>query len=240
MIEIIVPARIGSKRLPGKPLLNINGKPLILWVLDNILPLARSISAPLIVATDSEDICRVCSSYKNYVQTQLTSHHNGGLDRAFEVFQSSNSELCLVVQGDEPDLNERELTRMIEYSRQLYNSNDNFVVTPYTSNCINSCPVYIVETNGIIHYMSRSCIPSKSVKAELKHHIGMYIFSRKAFANYHNSSNKLYEGEDIELLRLIGTSTQLHCLQYHSAAPQGIDTQADIDNFRLEVSKSRY
>src|SRR5262252_3061412 len=95
----VIPARFNSTRLPGKPLMPIAGKPLILWVAERAAA-ARSVSR-VIVATDSYEVLAAINS--SGFEAMLTrSDHQSGTDRVAEVARELDAEIIVNVQGDEP------------------------------------------------------------------------------------------------------------------------------------------
>ena len=177
-IDIIVPCRIGSRRLPGKPLIRVNEKEIILWVLDKLEIVASKYKAKVILATDSWEIHNLCNGYKGFVVAEMTKDHEGGLDRAYECFKKSNGDLCLVVQGDEPNLSPDEIVGLIESSISTYKNEDSFISTFYSKKGKNKCPVYIAEVNNEIVYMSRQAIPGALMKSSLKSTL-VYIYLQR-------------------------------------------------------------
>jgi 3-deoxy-manno-octulosonate cytidylyltransferase (CMP-KDO synthetase) len=109
----ILPVRYASTRLPGKPLLAQTGKPLILHVWEQVRR-ARHLQ-PVIVATDDERIARVARDFG--AQVELTdAGHPSGSDRVAEVVRRLPPDITLVlnVQGDEPEIDPRDLDRLVE------------------------------------------------------------------------------------------------------------------------------
>ena len=96
---IIVPARIGSQRLPRKMLCPILGKPLIRWTADKIRGQVPDI--PLFFATDDDEIERVLKE-GGYEVFQTSPHCRSGTDRVAEVNERIQADYVINVQGDEP------------------------------------------------------------------------------------------------------------------------------------------
>ena len=98
---VIIPARYASSRLPGKPLADIHGKPMIIRVMEQA---QKSSASRVIIATDNQQVFDVVQSYGGEVV--LTSDkHNSGTERLAEVintFQLADDEVIVNVQGDEP------------------------------------------------------------------------------------------------------------------------------------------
>ena len=97
----VIPARYASSRLPGKPLKDIAGKPMIQWVYEQV---SRSGAADVIVATDDERIAEACRGFGAHVE-MTSSEHPSGTDRIAELarrFGWDDRQIVVNVQGDEP------------------------------------------------------------------------------------------------------------------------------------------
>src|SRR4051812_23545506 len=103
--RVVIPARFASTRLPGKPLLDINGKPMVVWVVEAA---CASNADEVIVATDDArivDAVKACGNKASAVMTRV--EHRSGTDRIAEVAESnhwSNDIVVVNVQGDEPQM----------------------------------------------------------------------------------------------------------------------------------------
>src|SRR5437660_3413271 len=107
----VIPARLGSTRLPRKMLREINGRPLVVWVYQAVR------SSPLlddvIIATDSQEILDACS--KHSCNARMTSEkHRSGTERVHEVSQSVDAEVYINVQGDEPMIRAEQIDTVVE------------------------------------------------------------------------------------------------------------------------------
>ena len=101
MFRVVIPARYGSTRLPGKALLNIGGKPMIQWVYERA---RASRASEVLIATD--DLLIVSAAHSFGAETVMTAHtHESGTDRIAEVARIqgwTESDIVVNVQGDEP------------------------------------------------------------------------------------------------------------------------------------------
>ena len=103
--HLVIPARLKSTRLPNKPLLEIHGKPMILWVIDRANAVkSAGIADDIFVATDDDSIAKLCQDYgANVIMTD--PNHASGTDRLAEVArlqQWSTEDIVINMQGDEP------------------------------------------------------------------------------------------------------------------------------------------
>lgn len=110
--SVVIPARLGSQRLPRKPLLDLAGKPLIVRVYENLAPL-RQAGALIIVATDSAEIISVAEAHGiPACMTQVS--HQSGTDRCYEVAKTISRPFLLNVQGDEPFVDCEVLAKLMQ------------------------------------------------------------------------------------------------------------------------------
>ncbi|HEY0386041.1 MAG TPA: NTP transferase domain-containing protein, partial [Pyrinomonadaceae bacterium] len=107
----IIPARYASTRLPGKALLEINGRPMILWVLERALA-ARNVERAIVATDDRRILDAVCAAGHEAVMTSPL--HQSGSDRLAEVAATlTEAELIVNVQGDEPLISPQTIERAI-------------------------------------------------------------------------------------------------------------------------------
>lgn len=100
--HIVIPARFASSRLPGKPLLEIHGKPMILWVAEKANQ--ASFADDMCIATDDERIANICSK-AGYEVVMTSKNHVSGTDRLSEVVSKKgwhDEDVVVNMQGDEP------------------------------------------------------------------------------------------------------------------------------------------
>src|SRR5713226_5551864 len=95
----VIPARIASTRLPRKMLREIHGRPLVVWVYQAVRSSPRL--DDVIVATDSEEILKACSTHACHAR-MTSSQHRSGTERVHEISRSVDADIYLNVQGDEP------------------------------------------------------------------------------------------------------------------------------------------
>ena len=111
----VIPARHGSNRLPGKPLLDLCGKPIIQRVYERVRK--AGLFSRILVATDSEEIVRRVEAFGG--EPMLTStHHRSGTERIAEVARRIEGDWIVNVQGDEPFVHPRMLAELLESFRR--------------------------------------------------------------------------------------------------------------------------
>tara|TARA_Y100000766_G_scaffold243395_1_gene222135 strand:- start:1364 stop:2071 length:708 start_codon:yes stop_codon:yes gene_type:complete len=227
-VYIIIPARIGSTRLPNKPLIDLNGLSLIQRVYLN----ASKISSNVFVATDSKKIEQNLSEYtSNIIMT--SSDHISGTDRIYEAAKKLNikdDSLIINLQGDEPFLPIDAVSQII----QTYHSIEPDVITLSCSlddvNDLNNPNCVKVKTNIDNYALDFFRI---SDEENLNRHIGIYGYSFKTLKKLINLDPSDREIEyKLEQLRFLDNNFSIYVSYYDRNIPHGIDTDLDVINAR--------
>ena len=246
----IIPARYGSTRLEGKPLLDICGKPMIQRVYEQ----AKLILKDVVVATDDKRIENVVKDFGGNV-VMTSSKHNTGTNRcleAYDIFTSGSAikfDVIVNIQGDEPLLEPEQIKLLIscfvDDSTELAT-----LVNPVAENeNLFEGGVYVVldkYKNAL--YFSRSVIPyvrdEDKSNWQKKHqyfkHVGMYAFTPKALREFSTLQQTSLElAESLEQNRWLenGKKIKVAISQYHTIP---VDTLADLENVRAIVRKSAH
>lgn len=236
---IIIPARYGSTRFPGKALANLGGKPVIQWVYERAKK-AKGISS-VIVATDSQDILTSVKAFGG--EAVLTSeHHASGTDRIAEVARDIICDIIINVQGDEPFIR----PEMIEQTVELLKDERASIST--LAKKIDSSPELIdpnvvkvaFDEEGFALYFSRSPVPYhrdrwRGIEAieittgvEVYKHIGIYGYRREVLLDLAEMpQSRLEKIEKLEQLRALekGLKIKVGITLYETI---GIDTPEDL------------
>ncbi len=226
---IVVPARYNSTRFPGKLLAPLDGKPVILWVLEN---LRKSKKADyLIVATDDERIYNLVR--KSGFRAAMTSpNHRSGTDRVAEVAEYFQTLFVVNVQGDEPFIRAEIVDRIFE---ELEADPSTDIVTPITpisereAQDPNVVKV-VVDRKGFALYFSRSPIPyNRTGKARYFKHIGVYGYRLTALFSFVNlPPSSLEEAEGLEQLRALENGMRIKTVLVEDYRGISIDTPEDL------------
>ena len=236
---IIIPARYGSKRYKGKPLVKILGREMILRVAD----ICSKISGKkdLYIATDNKKISSVVNN-AGYKSIMTSKKCLTGTDRVAEVSKKISSDIYINVQGDEPMIKLNDIKKIIEakkkdpgkiicgYSRLSSNENPNSL----------NIPKVVINTNDELVYISRSPVPvSKSKKIKIKYfkQVCIYGFSKKDLKLFNSREKTPIEKiEDIEILRFLekGKKIKMVKLKQNSYA---VDTKQDIKKIENYLKK---
>jgi 3-deoxy-manno-octulosonate cytidylyltransferase (CMP-KDO synthetase) len=232
----VIPARFGSTRLPGKPLIKLKGKELILWVLDGVRQ-SRLVDR-IIVASDHPDIVNLVERAGGEAMITPKYLATGG-DRVAFVAQRIASQYVINAQGDDPlvnahmidpmiaalqadpDIKLALLARQIEEAAEI--SRDSVVKM-------------VFDRNGRALYFSRSPIPfARNPGAVYYKHIGPYAWRRQALLEFSSCpQGALEKSESLEMLRVLEKGDRIKCIITAQDTIE-IDTPADVEHFHDTV-----
>ena len=209
-VTVVIPARYGSSRFPGKPLVELNGKPMIQHVYERAVA-CRAVS-DVLVATDDERIKQAVERFGGRV-IMVTGEYRTGTDRVAAVARMFAGEYFLDLQGDEIPLNPELLTDLIE---PFLGSGADMgtlkrVMDP-TEDLLNSAVVKVVtDARGNALYFSRAPIPFVRDEPGMKvvgglHyiHLGLYIYTKETLLRFATlPTSRLEMAEKLEQLRAL-------------------------------------
>jgi 3-deoxy-manno-octulosonate cytidylyltransferase (CMP-KDO synthetase) len=238
---VVIPARFQSVRLPGKPLLDIAGKPMLLHVVERA---RRSAASAVYVATDDARIAAVCEQAGvPYCMTDPA--HSTGTDRIEEVTRQlglSRDAIVVNVQGDEPLIPPEVINQV---ARNLAARPDTGICTlyaPVTSQeeFLNPNAVKLVTDHaGRVLYFSRAPIPwprdgqNDATLALARRHVGLYAYRVAVLQQFVQWPPAPIEStEKLEQLRAMANGVSVHAEQCLLPIPAGVDTQEDLDTVR--------
>jgi 3-deoxy-manno-octulosonate cytidylyltransferase (CMP-KDO synthetase) len=243
--RVVIPARYASSRLPGKPLADIGGRPMVLRVLDRAL---QAGAASVVVATDDVRVQQAVEAAGH--QALMTSpDHQSGTERLVEVAEIlgwPDDTLVVNVQGDEP-LIDPQLIR--EAARQLVLHDDAVMATlahPIHDHAdfVNPNVVKVVtDENGYALYFSRAPIPWPRDAFASQHamphelgalrHIGLYAYRAGFLRTYAGlASSPLERHEMLEQLRVLWHGYRISLGISPTAPAPGVDTPEDLERVR--------
>lgn len=239
---VVIPARYQSTRLPGKPLADIGGKPMVQWVYEQ----AKQAGADqVIIATDDERVEQVAKAFG--AQVCMTSpHHESGTERLAEVVKLmgiADDHIIVNVQGDEPLIPPSIIAQVAE---NLANSQAPMstlaVEIRDEAEVFNPNAVKVLtDKDGYAMYFSRATIPwdrdnfanNNTIAQPLLRHIGIYAYRAGFINTYINwQPSALEKIECLEQLRVLWYGEKIHVAVAKEAPAAGVDTPEDLQAVR--------
>lgn len=224
-LAIVIPARYASTRLPGKPLADILGKPMVQHVVE------RALEVPgvdtVVVATDDERVLDAVRGFGG--RCVMTSPaHPSGTDRLAEVMQTVDADIYINLQGDEPLVRPGDIALLAEGMRA-----DSSVQVGTLCHAIDAQEArnpntvkVVLAANGDALYFSRAAIPFARDDAPARYlkHVGVYAYRREVLAAYSAlPAAMLEQAEKLEQLRLLAAGLRIRAFQVAPSGP-GVDT----------------
>lgn len=247
---VIIPARFQSSRLPGKPLADIGGKPMVQHVVEQSL---ASGASRVVVATDDERIADAVRAFDCEV-CMTSAHHQSGTERLAEVceqLQLADDEIVVNVQGDEPLIPPSNIRQVAENLAQSTEAGMSTLATQIhrTDEWLDPNVVKVVfNQQGHALYFSRSAMPydrdgllddEPALKTRFwLRHIGIYAYRSgfiRNYVNWHPSPLELIES--LEQLRVLWYGEKIHVGIAPEAPPHGVDTPEHLAVIRQLVAE---
>jgi 3-deoxy-manno-octulosonate cytidylyltransferase (CMP-KDO synthetase) len=240
---IIIPARYRSTRFPGKPLVSLLGKPMIVWVAELS---ARAVGKSNVYIATEDD--RIKSEIKKFGFNVVMTSDKAltGTDRVAEVSKQINFDVYLNVQGDEPLVMPEDIIKI----RDVKLSNMDMIVNGFAwvSNDENpeniNLPKLVTNEKNELIYMSRLAVPgfkqNKFKPPKYKKQVCIYAFTKNELEAFHSFGRKsnLEKSEDIEILRFFELKKKILMVETNSIS-LAVDVPEDIPKAE-EALKRRY
>lgn len=251
MFHVIIPARFAASRLPGKPLLPIEGRPLIQWVW---LRAQESGASSVRIATDDVRIRDAATSFG--AQCVMTSpDHASGTDRIAEVARAcglGGEEVVVNLQGDEPMMPAAHIARVAAAVTAAAEVDIASAVAPVSQlaefldpNCVKA----VRADDGRALYFSRAPIPwPRDAAAAAKperfqgawRHIGIYAYRVRSLLKFAAwAPTPLELTEKLEQLRALEHGMRIQLVTLEEAPPPGVDTPHDLERVRSLLAAQR-
>jgi 3-deoxy-manno-octulosonate cytidylyltransferase (CMP-KDO synthetase) len=238
---IVIPARYGSSRYAGKPLIKLLNKPMIQWVAELS---ARAVGKENVyIATDDNRIQKTITQLGYHVvmtsETCLT-----GTDRLAEVAKKIEADIYINIQGDEPLVNPTDIQKVIDLKKQYPND----VINAYTTmekdedpQSLNKPKIIFTEDKRMV-YISRQPLPGfkdpKYISKVYYKQVCIYAFNREellAFGNFGRKS-KLEESEDIEIIRFLEWGKIIRLVETQPGS-LAVDVPEDVEKVEAILKK---
>jgi len=244
----IIPARYGSTRLEGKPLLDICGKPMIQHVYEQ----AKKLLEHVVIATDDMRIVKVVQSFGGEV-VMTSPDHNTGTNRCLEAYRVYKKRLdvkfdvIVNIQGDEPLLDPEQIRLLISCFDERTTKMATLVIPVKNTESVleNDGVFVVVDKMKNALYFSRSVIPFvrdfEKSEWQKKHtfykHIGMYAFKPQSliqFSSLQQTSLELAESLEQNRWLEYGKKIKVEITEFQNI---GVDTQKDLEKVRRIIAK---
>ena len=241
-VIVVIPARYGSTRLPGKPLISLAGKPMIQRVYERA-KLATRVNR-VIVATDDERIVKAVEGFGG--EARMTrSEHRTGTERVAEVAAREDGDVFLNVQGDEPLLDpnaiDAAVSSLLEEPQASISTVATLIKTPGDIMDPNVVKV-VLDFDGSAIYFSRAPIPwvrDTASKIQVRHlkHLGLYVFQREALLEYPTlPQGELERIEQLEQLRWLENGWKIRVTEVEHDAIS-VDVPEDVTRVEKLLQK---
>ncbi|WP_281646957.1 3-deoxy-manno-octulosonate cytidylyltransferase [Parendozoicomonas sp. Alg238-R29] len=250
---VIIPARFASTRLPGKPLADIGGKPMIQHVWEQA---SRSQASRIIIATDDEQVQGVAVRFGAEV-CMTRADHPTGTDRLQEVVSKygfSEDDIVVNVQGDEPLVPPAVIDQVAENLKACVQASVATLSHPVTeaNELFDPNAVKVVsDLTGLALYFSRAPMPwdrdhfaasrdTVGNSALHQRHLGIYAYRVGLLNRFVTwGESPLEVTERLEQLRILWNGDRIHVAEACEAPPAGVDTEADLERVRTVYAAQR-
>ena len=238
-IIAVIPSRYASTRLPGKPLVDICGKPMVQHVYERVRRV--SLFDEVLVATDDERILKAVEAFGG--RAVMTSPDcASGSDRLIEVAGAHPADIYVNIPGDEPLVEPASIEKLAQ--AMLEDGSLQMGTLCYrisTEQAQNPNLVKVVcAHNGNALYFSRSPIPfprSGGIEPSYFGHLGIYAYRREFLLSFGSLPySPLENTEKLEQLRVLQAGVAIRVLEVESMGP-GVDTPEDLEEVRRILSE---
>ena len=242
--RVIIPARYESTRLPGKPLREMAGKPMIQHVYDCA---TRSDAAQVIIATDDARIQQAAESFGATV-CMTSTQHRSGTERLAEVIETlhiADDEIIVNMQGDEPLMPAMCINQVADALANTQQASVATLCTPITTHhqLFDPHVVKVVfDSHKMALYFSRAPIPwhrdefaatpdsLPTNNTPYFRHIGLYAYRAGYIRDYVKlAACDLEQAESLEQLRVLYHGGRIVCVEAYEVPGPGVDTEADLE-----------
>ena len=232
-VIIVIPARYSSSRFPGKPLVKLLGKPMIIWVAE--LSSKAVGKENVYIATDDNQIQKTVTEM-GYNVVMTSENCLTGTDRLAEVANKIEADIYVNVQGDEPLVDPKDIQKVIDLKKKYPNE----IINGYTMmekdedpKSLTKPKIIFTEDKRMV-YISRQPLPGfKDQKYNSKVYykqVCIYAFNREELLTFGSfgRKSKLEESEDIEIIRFLEWGKTIRLLETQSGS-LAVDEPKDVE-----------
>ncbi len=241
----VIPARFGSTRFPGKPLVLLQGRPLIQWTVEGARK--SKLLSEVIVATDDVRIKKVAEDLGVAV-VMTDSDLPSGSDRIYAAIRNRECDVVVNIQGDEPLITGELIDRLAQVFLDEPGMDMATLAHPISAEDLLSphAVKVVMNHNDEALYFSRYAIPYSRVNGTglesrpgcLKH-IGMYAYSKRFLGQFCAAPPaEIEKAESLEQLRALYLGAKIKVIKVNEANP-GVDTPEDLDKLEKLLSKGK-
>jgi 3-deoxy-manno-octulosonate cytidylyltransferase (CMP-KDO synthetase) len=236
-VAIVIPARYGSTRLPGKPLVDIAGKPMVQHVYERALQVTNA--QVVVVATDDERVAQAVRAFGGEC-VMTSSDHPSGTDRLIEVMTQIEADIYINLQGDEPLVRPADIEALAAGMLADAYVKVGTLYHPIEAHEASNPKIVkvVLANNGNALYFSRSLIPYQQEGEMVSYykHVGVYAYRREVLAEYSALPRTMLEqAEKLEQLRLIAAGYTMRAFQVEPTDPSA-DSQECLEHVRKIIS----
>ena len=237
----VIPARYESTRLPGKPLADICGKPMIWWVWMH----SKRVGCfeDVYIATDDKRIKIVAEDFgANVIMT--SKNCSTATERLYEVSCKISADLYVMINGDEPLVKDTDIIKCIPQELDI----TKFYVSNLMTDFLDPVEVIdptnlkiVTNDDGICIFISRSPIPYPKGDMNYAYHkfVGVGAFTNEALRYYHNTNpGKLEKIEENDSFRFIENRKDVYCINAH-CNNLSVDTLKDLNRVREVLDRKK-
>ena len=234
----VIPARFQSTRMPGKPLADICGKPMIWWVYRQVAKVTGI--AEIYIATDDQRIASICDSFHmKYIMT--SDHHPDHISRVQEVSDRIQADYYICVNGDEPLIDPRSIEKLLPTEKKdgfYFGGAMRILTDPAQTIDFANIKIAVNKDNRAI-YMSRTPVPYPrgSLNFSYRKYVGIECFNKMSLDFFvKHEMGCLEKAEDIDHLRFLenGMPMQFYTVDSESLS---VDTPKDLEFVKTVIQK---
>ena len=226
---VVIPARYGSMRFPGKVLAMLRGKPIVQWVWECAM---KSKADLVLVATDDDRVYNTVESFGG--KAVMTSpNHPSGSDRIMEAVKDIDADIIINVQGDEPSMPPELIDRLIDLMSGADAPDMGTVIVPCKREDVAdnpNKPKVMISADGYALYFSRAMIPflrEGGTEMKVYRHWGIYAYQRAALERFVSlPEGNLEKCEKLEQLRALENGMRIKTIE---TTYDGVDVNTPED-----------